>query len=123
MKKIFYYTDVLPFLSKKDEAIKKLRRNLEIFKASSDMVQLVWHPWSGTEEYLKINKSGVTEEYKSIVDEFCRSGWGELDTSDTYQSAKDVLFECDAYYGDPSDLAYEAQNAKMPVMLQNIEVN
>ena len=122
MKKIFYYTDVLPFLSRGDEAIKKLRRNLETFKESSADVHLVWHPWSATEEYLKINRSGVTEEYRSIVDEFTGAGWGNLDKSDTYQSAKEVLFGCDAYYGDPSDLAYEAQNAKMPVMFQNIEI-
>ena len=122
MKKIFYYTDVLPFLSKERAAIDKLKRNLEIFKEASGDVHLVWHPWSGTEEYLEINRSGAVSEYKSIVEGFLGEGWGELDTSDTYETAKNALFECDAYYGDPSDLAYEAQNSKIPVMFQNLEV-
>lgn len=122
MKKIFFYTDVLPFLSRERDAINKLKSNLEVFKGVKDDILVIWHPWSGTEEYLKINRSGVTYEYKKIVDRFREEGWGNLDTSDTYQSAKDVLFDCDAYYGDPSDLAYEAQAAKIPVMLRNLDV-
>ena len=122
MKKIFFYTDVLQFLSRERDAINKLKSNLEIFKGVKEDVLVIWHPWSGTEEYLRINRSGVTGEYKKIVDRFCEEGWGNLDTSDTYQSAKAVLFDCDAYYGDPSDLAYEAQAVKMPVMLRNLDV-
>ena len=122
MKKILFYTDVLPFLSRDIDAINKLKRNLEIFKTASENLRLVWHPWVGTEEYLKINRSKVSGDYKRIVERFCQEGWGEFDASDTYQKARDVLFECDAYYGDPSDLAYEAQAAKKPVMLQNIDI-
>jgi hypothetical protein len=122
MKKIFYYTDVLPFLGKSDMAIKKLERNLATFKEASENVYLVWHPWSKTEEYLKLNKSGVINEYQRIVHEYCEAGWGDFDKSGTLQEAKAILFNCDAYYGDPSDLAYEAQLAKMPVMLQNIDI-
>jgi hypothetical protein len=35
MKILFYFTDLLPFLSKPDKAIDKLQRNLEIFRESS----------------------------------------------------------------------------------------
>ena len=122
MKKIFYYTDVLPFLSRDDDAIKKLEKNLEIFKESSGDISLVWHPWSRTVEYLELNKSKVTSDYQRIVEEFCKEGWGELDRADSLQKAKDVLFSCDAYYGDASDLAYEAQLAGLPVMLQNLDI-
>ena len=122
MRKIFYYTDVLPFLSREKEAIEKLKRNLQVFKASSGEVHLVWHPWTETEAYLKINKSGVVEEYRNIVDEYSSAGWGEFDTSDSYEAVKEVLLGCDGYYGDPSDLAYEAQHAKIPVMFQNLEI-
>ena len=122
MKKIFYYTDVLPFLSREDEALKKLKRNLEIFKGASRDIHVIWHPWSGTEQYLEINKSRIVSEYRKIVEEYCSEGWGDFDVTDTYKAAQEVLFSCDAYYGDPSDLAYEAQNAKLPVMFQNLEV-
>lgn len=122
MKKIFYYTDVLPLLGKEKVAIDKLQRNLEIFRESKDNVRLVWHPWSKTEEYLKLNRSPVTEEYKKIVQKYREEGWGDLDEADTYQATLEVLRKCDGYYGDTSDMAYEAQNAKIPVMIQNYDI-
>ena len=82
----------------------------------------IWHPWSKTAEYLELNRSKVTEEYNKVLRQFVDEGWGELDETGTFQEAKEVLLGCDAYYGDVSDLAYEAQLAKMPVMLQNFDV-
>ena len=122
MKKIFYYTDVLPFLGKEEVAINKLQRNLEIFKAARDDVRLVWHPWSKTEDYMRLNRFPLIGKYKEIVEKYREEGWGELDEADTYQGTLEVLLECDGYYGDTSDMAYEAQIAKIPVMLQNYEV-
>ncbi len=122
MKKIFYYTDILPFLGREEDAIGKLKRNLKIFLDSSDKVQLVWHPWSETEKYLMLNNSSVLDRYRSIVDTYRKERWGELDESDSFDDAKKVLFTCDGYYGDVSDLAYEAQRSGIPVMVQDIDV-
>ena len=110
MKKVFYYTDVLPFLSKQKAAITKLRSNLDTFKEASGDIQLIWHPWSRTEEYRK------------IVDEFKTAGWGVLDETTTLADAREVMMGCDAYYGDACDLAFEAKNKGIPVMLQNVDV-
>ena len=122
MKKIFYYTDVLPFLSKGEAAIDKLKQNMEIFREASEKIRVVWHPWSGTEEYLRMNDSPVLEEYLDLVKTFREEGFVELDESISFEEAKEVLFGCAGYYGDVSDLAYEAQKKSIPVMLQNIEV-
>ena len=122
MKRIFYYTDVLPFLSRGEDAIKKLKHNLNIFKESSEKVTLVWHPWSGTMEYLKLNNSEIIGEYLSIVDEYKNAGWGEYDETKGMEEAKKELLTCDAYYGDVCDLIYEAQNDKMPVMISNVDM-
>ncbi|MCR4792618.1 MAG: hypothetical protein K5871_07700 [Lachnospiraceae bacterium] len=122
MKKIFYFTDLLPFLSKPDAAISKLKRNLETFKAASGDVELVWHPYSRTEEFMQINKCPAMTEYKAIVDEFKSSGWGKLDETASIAEAKEVLNGCNAYYGDQCDLVYEAQKNKIPVMIQNLEI-
>lgn len=122
MNKIFYFTDLLPFLSKPDKAIDKLKRNLEIFKNYSSDVQLVWHPYSRTDEFMKINKCPVINEYNSIIEEFKAAGWGIFDETSSLADAREVLFGCDAYYGDTCDLAYEAKNNGIPVMLQNIEI-
>ena len=122
MKKLFYYTDVLTFLSREDVAIEKLKRSLSIFREASNAVTLVWHPYSGTLDYLKRNDSPVTEEYISIFEDYRNTGWGELDLSASIADAKKTLLSCCAYYGDVSDLVYEAQNAGLPVMLQNIDI-
>ncbi|WP_022756726.1 hypothetical protein [Butyrivibrio fibrisolvens] len=121
MKKIFYYTDVLPLLSRGKDGIKKISRSLDVFRAASENVKLIWHPWSGTMKYLTINSSDVIDEYKKIVEDYLEEGWGELDNSDNYYEARQVLLGCDGYYGDVCDLIYDAQNAKIPVMIQNID--
>ncbi len=118
MKKIFYYTDVLPLLSKQEVAIEKLKYNLGVFEASKDEVQLVWHPYVRMKEYLEKNRCPVTAEYLSLVEEFQSAGWGVLDTS---EDAVSVLESCDAYYGDVSDLVYYATESHKPAMLINYE--
>ncbi len=122
MKKMFYYTDLLPFLMRGDAAIDKLERCLGIFHDASEDIRLVWHPWSGTARYLELNNSPVKKKYDEIVKKYTDEAWGELDTSDSFAKTKDVLLSCDGYYGDNSDLIYEAQNAEIPVMIQNIDV-
>jgi len=122
MKKIFFYTDVLLFLSQDDKALEKLKKNLAVFKEAAEQVELVWHPWSGTEKYLVLNNSQILDKYRQVVDDYCKEGWGVLDTANDMAGAKESLLKCDAYYGDVSNLVYEAQNAGMPIMLQNIDV-
>ena len=122
MKKIFYYTDVLPFLGRGEDALEKLIHNLEIFREASDRIRLVWHPWSGTEKYMEINGDSVLDDYHAVVEAFRNEGWGVLDESGSFEEARKVLLGCNGYYGDVSDLVYEAQNAGIPVMLQDIDV-
>ena len=122
MKKIFYYTDVLPFLGRGEAAMEKLKHNLEIFREAFDSIRLVWHPWSGTEKYMELNSFPMLEEYRGIVENFRCEGWGDLDESSSVDKAKKVLLDCHGYYGDVSELAYEAQNAGIPVMLQDVDV-
>lgn len=122
MKKVFYYTDVLPFLSKPKAAIAKLKANLDIFKESSENIELIWHPWSRTEEFMKLNKCTVTDEYKKIVEEYKSAGWGRLDESASIEEARDLALSCDAYYGDACNLAFEAKDKGIPVMLQNVDI-
>ena len=122
MKKIFYYTDVLPLLSSGEDALNKIKRNLEVFKDASQNIKLVWHPWSRTEHYLELNGSELLKQYQHVLETYKYEGWGDLDESDTFIETKAVLLRCNGYYGDVSDLVYEAQNAGIPVMLQNIDV-
>lgn len=118
MKRIFYYTDVLPILSKKEVALEKIKYNLSVFEKHKDDVQLIWHPYSKMQEYLEKNRSSVIDAYISMVEEFKSAGWGELDTSEDVIA---VLESCDAYYGDVSDLVYYVTESHKPAMQINYE--
>ena len=122
MKRVFYYTDMLPLLSREDVAIDKIERNLQVFRDFKDKIEVVWHPQSGTLEYLEKNNSPVKDRYCQIVDKYRSEAFGQFDDSKGFDAAKTVLLSCDAYYGDVCDLVYEAQNAKMPIMIQNVDV-
>ena len=116
MKKVFYYTDVLPLLSKKEVALEKIKYNLGVFEENKEEVQLIWHPYLRMEEYLKKNESPLLDAYLSIVKDFKSAGWGKLDDSEDPIA---TLASCDAYYGDVSDLVYYANENKKPAMLIN----
>jgi hypothetical protein len=122
VKKLFYFTDILPFLSKPEIAIDKLLRNLELFKDSSENIRLIWHPWSHTEEYLRLNKCPVTDRYLEIVEDYKAAGWGTLDETKSPHDARKVLMGCDAYYGDFCELVFYAKENGIPAMIRNVEI-
>lgn len=119
MKRLLYYTDVLPILSKEDIALDKLERNLKLMSESRDMIKVVWHPYVRTEEFLELNKSKTIDRYKQIKEKYCNDGFGEFDESD---DLKALAKSCDAYYGDYSDAVYYMQEDKKPVMLENMDI-
>ena len=118
MKRIFYYTDVLPILSKREVALEKIKYNLSVFEEHKEDVQLVWHPYAKMQEYLEKNDSPMLDAYTTIVEEFKSAGWGIFDDS---EDAIASLQSCDAYYGDVSDLVYYATESHKPAMLINYE--
>ncbi len=119
MKSIFYYSDICPFLTDGEQAVKKLRQNLEIFKDNSKDVRLVWHPYDRMEEVLREKSPEIYAQYKEIEDDYKKEAWGDFDDS---ADAADVFNKCVAYYGDPSPFVYQAQVEKKPVMIADINV-
>ncbi len=122
MKKVFFYTDVLPFLSREGDAIEKLKLNLKTFKDCSDKITLIWHPWTRTEEFMELNSCPVTGDYQAIVEDYKNEGWGIFDEAATMEDAKKVMLECNGFYGDAGDLLYCAKEAGVPAMLRNIDI-
>lgn len=122
MKRIFFYTDVLPFLEDGEDAIEKLRRDLETFRQAEDKVEVIWHPYHRTEEFLRLNKSEVTTDYLNLVELFIKEKWGILDNTSEEVEIKKVLFSCDAFFGDVGNLVYEAKETNIPVMIRNIHI-
>ena len=114
MKVIFYYTDVLPILSKGEAAIAKLKYNLDFFRERQEDVCLVWHPYSRMEELLQKNNCALLHAYQQVVADYKAAGWGIFDESEDVIGR---LQECDAYYGDVSDLPYYSCEAGHPALL------
>lgn len=119
MKRILYYTDVLALLSKKEAALDKIQRNLEIFSSNSDKIRVIWHPYEKCEEYMKLNNFELMDQYQKIIEDFKNGSFGEFDETSDLKALAD---SCDAYYGDYSDAVYYMQESKKPVMIQNIDV-
>lgn len=119
MKRLLYYTDVLPLLSKKEAAIDKLERNLEIFASNKDKIRVIWHPYEKSEEYMKLNDFELMDKYRQIIENYKKDGYGDFDESGDLKALAD---SCDAYYGDYSDAVYYMQESKKPVMIQNIDI-
>lgn len=119
MKKLLYYTDVLPFLSKGEIAIDKLLRNFELLSSQSDKIRVVWHPYIKSEEYMKLNDFKYMDKYMQILQDYKKEGWGDFDECDDPKALAD---SCDAYYGDYSDAVYFMQESKKPVMIENFDV-
>ncbi len=119
MKKILFYTDLMPFLSDSEKALSKLQKNLEIFKSYNNEIRLVWHPYSRTEEFLKLNNCEFIDDYLKIIDYFKTNDLGEYNEQDDYA---ELARTCDAYYGDYSDMIPYFQENNKPVMIQNINL-
>lgn len=119
MKRLLYYTDVLPILSKKEIALNKIKRNLSIFASNADKIKVIWHPYIRTEEFMIINEFEFLNEYRQIVLDFKDKELGEFDESKDLKVLADT---CDAYYGDYSDAVYYMQENKKPVMIESFDV-
>ena len=59
------------------------------------------------------------EQYKSLVDEYRKEGWGIYDDSPELDRAIAVS---DAYYGDWSSVVWLYKETGKPIMIQNCEV-
>ena len=119
MRKILYYTDLMPFLTDSKKAISKLKKNFEIFNENKDKIRLVWHPYTRTEEFLRLNNSECIDEYKSLIAEYSSADFVDFDESTDVEG---LAATCDAYYGDYSDIISYFTEKNKPVMLQNVDI-
>jgi hypothetical protein len=71
---------------------------------------------------MELNGFQLLDRYNDIVRTYREASWGEFDETDSLSNTRMVLFGCSGYYGDVSDLVYEAQNAGIPVMIQDMDV-
>lgn len=104
-----------------DRYIEKAYRNLDVFALSKDKLKglLISEPF--LDEMIKTYSDELYKKWTGFIDEFNRSGIGEV-VSQVEDQSVEALLKANAYYGDPSYICKDFILMKKPVMLQNVEV-
>lgn len=118
-KVIFYNTTVGAILAGNEQYLKKLRSVIEVFRAREDVV-LWWRPHPLSEQTYDSMRRNLSDEYRAIVAEYNRAGFGIFD--DTPDLHRAIAWS-DAYYGDMSSVVTLYQVTGKPIMIADVFSN
>ena len=104
-----------------DKYIEKAYRNLDVFALSKDKLKVLLNSEPFLDEMIKNYSDELYKKWTGFIDEFNRSGIGEV-VSQVEDQSVEALLKANAYYGDPSYICKDFIAMKKPVMLQNAEV-
>ncbi len=104
-----------------DRYIEKAYRNLDVFALSKDKLKVLLNSEPFLDEMIKTYSDELYKKWTGFIDEFNRSGIGEV-VSQGEEKSVEALLKANAYYGDPSYICKDFILMKKPVMLQNVEV-
>ena len=104
-----------------DKYIEKAYRNLDVFALSKDKLKVLLISEPFLDEMIKTYSDELYKKWTGFIDEFNRSGIGEV-VSQVEEKSVEALLKANAYYGDPSYMCKDFILMKKPVMLQNVEV-
>ena len=104
-----------------DKYIEKAYRNLDVFVLSKDKLKVLLISEPFLDEMIKTYSDELYKKWTGFIDEFNRSGVGEV-VSQVEDQSVEALLKANAYYGDPSYICKDFILIKKPVMLQNVEV-
>ena len=104
-----------------DKYIEKAYRNLDVFALSKDKLKVLLISEPFLDEMIKTYSDELYKKWTGFIDEFNKSGVGEV-VSQVEDQSVEALLKANAYYGDPSYICKDFIAMKKPVMLQNVEV-
>ena len=104
-----------------DRYIEKAYRNLDVFALSKDKLKVLLISEPFLDEMIKTYSDELYKKWTGFIDEFNRTGIGEV-VSQVEDQSVEALLKANAYYGDPSYICKDFILMKKPVMLQNVEV-
>lgn len=104
-----------------DRYIEKAYRNLDVFALSKDKLKVLLISEPFLDEMIKTYSDELYKKWTGFIDEFNRTGVGEV-VSQVEDQSVEALLKANAYYGDPSYICKDFILMKKPVMLQNVEV-
>lgn len=100
-KVVFYNTGIAALLENNEKWIKKISDSLKIFKENSEKIALLWRPHPLIITTIESMRPQFANEYKKIVNDYVKSGWGIYD--DSFDLNRAIVMS-DAYYGDSSSV-------------------
>jgi outer membrane protein assembly factor BamB len=116
---VLYNTTIEALLKGDEQYLAKLRDVLDTFKERDDIL-LWWRPHPLIDSTLQSMRPQLLAKYREIVAEYKNKAWGIFDdTSDLHRA----IAWCEAYYGDPSSVAYLFQVTGKPVMISCLAGN
>ncbi len=120
-KVVFYYTNIGPMLTYSGYTMEKVKKVLDTFERHPEVL-LWWMPCRLDGEMMEILDDYVPEmkaEYKQLMDEYVKEGWGILDNRGDLSIALDMS---DAYYGDEGLISPVVQKTGKKMMYQDYKV-
>ena len=116
-KVIFYNTTVTALLQHNGQYLEKMRDVFRVFYENRDEVALLWRPHPLFGATIESMRPELGEEYRRIVKDYRRDGWGIYDDSSNMNRA---ICLSDAYYGDWSSLLHLYKKIGKYIMIQSI---
>jgi hypothetical protein len=112
-KIVLLNTTLAAMLKDSENHVKKLRSTLEVFQKRKDVV-LWWRPHPLSEATFDSMRPQLCDEYKKIVSDYKRLGWGIYDdTSDVHRA----LCNASMLYGDGGSLIPLFQCQEKPILM------
>ena len=117
-KVILYLISTSNVFQNQDKAVEKINDVLSTFKQNEN-IALLWYPLPILPETSEAFDSNFLTDYKKIIDEFIKEGWGIIVDDTSLEKAIEIA---DAFYGDADAVTLRMSDLKKPVMLQNYDV-
>jgi hypothetical protein len=116
-KVVFYNSTIGAVLAGNEQYLANLRASFDVFRRSDD-VALWWRPHPLNDATYRSMRPHLLEEYRHIIDDYRREGWGIYDdTSDLHRA----LAWSDACCGDMSSIVALFYATGKPVLINTLD--
>ena len=118
-KAILCCFSIMDAYESEEKFVKKLKDTIDFFKNQTDKICMILLVAPYVEEILARKSAALSEEYINLMNSMIQSEWALAVFPDQYYGIVDL---CDAYYGSPNEYIKPFQDAKKPIMVQNLDI-
>lgn len=118
-KVVFYNTSIGALLQHEQKMLRKMKDVFKTFKENSGNIALLWRPHPLIKATIESMRPQLWREYKELVEQFRKEGWGIYDDSPDVERA---IALSDGYYGDKSSLVAMCRSTQKMILVQNVNM-